>query len=82
MEIEGKERGFVLCGERHIFIIQDKNLLNKFSFEESDRKSFLHSTETICQFRHDLFLFSGERYITLINTSENQLKKLIIQKKN
>lgn len=81
MEIEGKERGFVLCGERHIFIIQDKNLLNKFSFEESDRKSFLYSTGTICQFRHDLFLVSGERYITLINTSDNQFKKIDHSKK-
>ena len=38
MEIEGKENSFILCGNENAFITNDKKILNKNKFDESDQK--------------------------------------------
>ena len=75
MEIKGKERSFILCGSDNIFIVRDKNILNKIDFQEQDKKSWLFSNY-ICEFKEELFFISGERYITLINTKDNSIKQI------
>lgn len=81
MEIKGKERSFILCGRNNIFIIKDKNILNKFNFQEEDCKYWIYSNY-ICEFKEDLFFVSGERYLTLINTNDNTIKQIEYFKKD
>ena len=75
MEIKGKENAFILCGWEHAYIINDKKIMNKITFDEFDLKNILNNNY-ICQFKDNLFVISGIRYITLIKTNENKFKQI------
>ena len=75
MEIKGKEQAFILCGVRNIFITSNKNVLNKINFHENDKKSWL-GKDYICEFSDELFLVSGQKYITLVNINENKFEQI------
>ena len=75
MEIKGKENAFILCGVKNLFITSNKNILNKINFHENDMKSWL-GRDYICEFSDELFIISGQRYITLVNTKENKFTQI------
>ena len=75
MEIKGKEKAFILCGIYTIFITCNKNILNKINFHENDGK-LLSGKGYICEFNDELFLISGQIYITIFNTRENKFKQI------
>ena len=54
MEIKGKENAFILCGWEHAYIINDKKIINKITFDEFDLKNILNNNY-ICQFKDNLF---------------------------
>ena len=75
MKIKGKEKAFILCGINTIFITSNKNILNKINFHENDRK-LSSGKDYICEFNDELFLISGQIYITIFNTKENKFKQI------
>ena len=56
MEIKGKEKKFILCGDTQAIIILDNKIINRFLFDEIDRKSIFEENY-ICKFHENLFLF-------------------------
>ena len=75
MEIKGKEKAFIICSTQNILITSNKNILNKIYFHEDDKKYWFHN-DYICEFNDELFLVSGQRYITFVNTNKNTFKQI------
>ena len=75
MEIKGKEKAFIICSYGNILITSNKNILNKIDFHEDDNKFNLEN-DYICEFNDELFLVSGQRYITFVNTNKNIFKQI------
>ena len=75
IEIKGKEKAFIVCSMKNILITRNKTILNKIEFHKDDEKSS-SSNDYICEFNDELFLVSGQRYITLVNTNKNTFKQI------
>ena len=75
VEIQGKEKAFIICSTQNILITSNKKILNKIEFHEDDQK-FWFNNDYICEVSDELFLVSGQRYITLVNTNKNTFKQI------
>ena len=79
IEIKEKKDSYILCGIDKAFIIDNRKIINKISFNGLDQKGIFQH-DYFCRFKDDIYILCLNGYIDLINTKENKFNRIFIKK--
>ena len=79
IEIKEKKDSYILCGIDKAFIIDNRKIINKISFNGLDQKGIFQH-DYFCRFKDDIYILCLNNYIDLINTKENKFNRIFIKK--